>query len=684
MTITSTSNETVLSQDGKTVYVAGKDGNLSAYDLDSGAKLSAWAVGKQLGGMSLTTDGRHAVVTERTPTSSVVDQYGRTSYTFGVYSVNLTNGETHVYTYSPSYSYDYAFYDAAVLSNGKVLLTGSFQGSGWVTPQTLDLTTGTFTALGGSYRQDSILSSSQGGAKILLAESNISNAPVSLLTVGTSGLTKTASNDSSGFNRGVQAISANGQISANYIYGTGVLIFDSALKFTINLTNNFPEWRSTSGLQGLAFSPDGTTLYVVDGDKDRIVSLSTTDWSIRNSYDAGVTLKNTNMLGMYGNNLLTSADGEYLILTHAGGVTRIDTAIVNGTTAAETMTGSTGIDKLYGLEGNDQLFGMAGDDQLFGGSGDDVLNGGAGNDLLDGGAGLDRATYAHVFQTYGASASGGTITLRGAADEGTDTLTSVESISFKDGVLVSDTDAVGSQVIRLYDAVFGRAPDAAGLEYWRDQIADKGVSLNAVAGALIASAEFQAATGNLSNAAFVEYVYQHTLGRASDQGGRSYWTEQLAQGMSRGDLLVNFSESAEHRTATASLVAQGHFITDAAYKAVALLYDSAIDRLPDQDGLVFWADQVKAGTLSIGQVAQGFAASAEFTARTNGMDHGQLVDFMYRTTLDRGADAGGRTYWVDQLDHGLDTGGLLAAFSQSAEHAALFAPHLINGIDIIV
>ncbi len=682
LTITSMSNETVLSRDGRTIYVAGSDGRLTVHDVASGVATSRWSVGGELGGMALTADGRFAVVTERLPIASSVDQYGQRSYTFAVYRVDLTDGSARTYTYKPSYNYDYSFFDAAVLSNGKVLLTESFQGSGWVALKTLDLDTGAFTTLPGSYRQDSILSSALDGSKILLAESNISNAPVDMLTVSGTGVTQTAQNDSSGFNRGVQAISANGTIVANYVYGAGILIFDGNLKFRQNLSNAFPEWQSGNGIQGLAFSPDGSILYVVDGDKNRIVALSTTDWRVQKTIDAGVTLANTYMDGGYGNNLLVSDDGTVLVLTHAGGVTRIDTSIANGTTAADTMRGTAGVDTLYGLEGDDVLNGLAGNDRLFGGSGNDRLVGGAGDDRLDGGAGRDQVSYAHLFRSYGVTSSGGAVVVRGAADEGSDTLTSVETIAFADGVLVTDPDSAGAQVIRLYHAAFGRAPDPAGLDYWRVQV-DKGLALGAVAAAFVASGEFRALTGGLSDGDFVEYVYLHTLGRGSDAGGKAFWAGQLAQGLTRGDLLAQFSESPEHRGVTAATVGQGYFVTDAAYKAVTLLYDSAMGRLPDQGGLVFWADQVKAGTATLAQVAAGFAASAEFDAVTRGKTNAQLVDVMYQNTLDRAPDGNGRAYWTGQLDNGLSRSDLLLAFSQSEEHAALMARYVIGGVDAL-
>ncbi|WP_051340876.1 calcium-binding protein [Azospirillum halopraeferens] len=72
--------------------------------------------------------------------------------------------------------------------------------------------------------------------------------------------------------------------------------------------------------------------------------------------------------------------------------------VVNGTTAADTLSGASGDDSirgyagndvLYGLQGNDTLKGEAGNDTLFGGAGDDSMHGGDGHDVLFGGIGND-------------------------------------------------------------------------------------------------------------------------------------------------------------------------------------------------------------------------------------------------------------------------------------------------------
>jgi hypothetical protein len=83
------------------------------------------------------------------------------------------------------------------------------------------------------------------------------------------------------------------------------------------------------------------------------------------------------------------------------------------------------------------------------------------------------------------------------------------------------------------------------------------------------------------------------LGRTSDADGKAYWTGRLDAGLSRGELLIGFSESGKHRAATAALVGQGYFDTDDTYQAIALLYDNFTGWRPDASGLTYWSEQVK-------------------------------------------------------------------------------------------
>lgn len=349
----------------------------------------------------------------------------------------------------------------------------------------------------------------------------------------------------------------------------------------------------------------------------------------------------------------------------------------------DRLEGGYGNDVLSAGAGNDRLDGGLNSDVLDGGVGDDILIGGGGNDRLDGGLGTDSAVYAGLFETYAPVIVNGVTTLRGGNTEGTDTLASVEYVTFKDGVLISDPDAAGSQIIRLYHAVLGRAPDNNGLDFYLDRIEDQGGSLAGVANDLTGSAEFQAATGGLNNSQFVDYAYQHALGRAADAGGNAYYTAQLETGMSRGALVIDFSESAEHRALTKDLVAEGYFNTDDSYQAVALLYDGFAGRLPDIGGLTYYGERVKSGQMTLAQVTADFAGSAEFQSAIAGKGNGQIIDYLYQNTLDRLPDAGGRTFYVDKLAHGASAANIIQELALSAEHYNLYAAHISYGIDIM-
>jgi hypothetical protein len=109
-------------------------------------------------------------------------------------------------------------------------------------------------------------------------------------------------------------------------------------------------------------------------------------------------------------------------------------------------------------------------------------------------------------------------------------------------------------VVRLYRAYFLRTPDVGGMKYWIGQ-SRSGRSLQSISEFFSRSTEFQNRYGALSNAAFVDLVYQNVLGRGGDQGGVSYWNGQLDSGArDRGSVMVGFSESPEYVAAQASEV----------------------------------------------------------------------------------------------------------------------------------
>ncbi len=111
----------------------------------------------------------------------------------------------------------------------------------------------------------------------------------------------------------------------------------------------------------------------------------------------------------------------------------------------------------------------------------------------------------------------------------------------------------GPELQRLYLGYFLRPADADGLAYWTGQ-REAGLTLAAISEQFALSLEFQNRYGQADDAAFVDLVYLNVLDRQADAEGRAYWIAQIQQGMTRGELMTGFTESAEFvRTYTSRL-----------------------------------------------------------------------------------------------------------------------------------
>lgn len=140
--------------------------------------------------------------------------------------------------------------------------------------------------------------------------------------------------------------------------------------------------------------------------------------------------------------------------------------------------------------------------------------------------------------------------LGGGSSRGTIVVGFSESTEFV-AASAADVDQVdrAGPVARLYLAYFERDADLDGLRYW----IGSGLSHQAVSDAFAASDEFRARYGALSDEAFLDRVYANVLGRAPDGDGRAYWLGELARGISRGSIMLGFSESAEFIARTGTL-----------------------------------------------------------------------------------------------------------------------------------
>ena len=113
---------------------------------------------------------------------------------------------------------------------------------------------------------------------------------------------------------------------------------------------------------------------------------------------------------------------------------------------------------------------------------------------------------------------------------------------------------------------------------------------------------------------------------------------------------------------------------------VMRLYDAALDRLPDQGGLEGYARLLQTGAVDVQQLAKILLNSDEFQARYGALSNQAFIEQLYRFCLDREGDPGGIVAWTGALEAGMPRDGVLLHFSESAEHRAMTAGALAQGL----
>lgn len=251
------------------------------------------------------------------------------------------------------------------------------------------------------------------------------------------------------------------------------------------------------------------------------------------------------------------------------------------------------------------------------------------------------------------------------------------------------TQSQQNSILRLYRAYFLRDPDRSGLAHWAGQYASGRMSLSAISDFFARSDEFRQRYGSLSDAEFVNLVYQNVLGRGPDNTGANHWTSVLRRGEPRGQIMIGFSESIEFQRKTGTLVespppvedwiTEALRLTNAKRSAAGLvplalcppLNRAAAGHSADQarrnelthtgaDGsnggarisaqgyrFTAWAENVAKGYPSVQELLDGWMGST--THRNN------ILDPTFRHVgFGRATSSGGATFWTQNFGAGGD------------------------------
>ncbi len=262
---------------------------------------------------------------------------------------------------------------------------------------------------------------------------------------------------------------------------------------------------------------------------------------------------------------------------------------------------------LYSIDIFARTVGAETPDQIVGGTARDVIEGGAGDDTL-----------------FGDAARG------------------VPANSFE------------AQLYRSYQAVFDRAPDAAGFEFFLDAMQLGIFSQEQVLVEFVGSQEFQDTYGELSNRAFVEQLYRNVLDREGDPDGVGAFTAALDGGATRAQVVLDFANSAEFIGTTGLGVAA--FLNNVSLSPyegqVYRAYQGVFGREPDLGGFDIFISALEVGLLDLQGIINDFTGSPEFQATYGELSNRDFVELLYTNVLPGNEDAVGRAAFTAALDAG--------------------------------
>ena len=247
-------------------------------------------------------------------------------------------------------------------------------------------------------------------------------------------------------------------------------------------------------------------------------------------------------------------------------------------------------------------------------------------------------------------------------------------------IITNIIDKVEAFVSRCYKLILNREPDKGGLQGWCEALNSKAAAASNIIDSFVRSEEFT--NRKLSDDAKVDILYQTMLDRPADAGGKAGWVDALSKGYTLQHIINGFCGSDEFSLICANFGIEAGTVNAGPVTPpvpdtprgkieafVQRCYKLILSRQADEGGLKGWSDALETRTAAAAQIIDGFVRSQEYTNRN--LSDGESVDILYKTMLDREADAGGKAGWVDALSKGYTLQHIINGFCGSQEFTAI-------------
>lgn len=228
-------------------------------------------------------------------------------------------------------------------------------------------------------------------------------------------------------------------------------------------------------------------------------------------------------------------------------------------------------------------------------------------------------------------------------------------------------DSITLFVERLYWICLNRQPDAAGLQFWTEQLRNQTMSGAMMAQEILFSEEFQ--NRNVTEREFIHLLYQAILGRTEDPNGMDYWLASYYNGMSMKYICHQFILSNEFKNICENYgVVQGSMeLTDAVDQDISLSryickkFKQCFLRRPSEDDLEYWVMMIQSGQKKPRDVVCYFLTCDEFEQ----LDYSdeEYISIVYDILLETPCESDEMMQYVEQLEQGMNREDLVQELS---------------------
>jgi hypothetical protein len=237
---------------------------------------------------------------------------------------------------------------------------------------------------------------------------------------------------------------------------------------------------------------------------------------------------------------------------------------------------------------------------------------------------------------------------------------------------------------RLYQLTLDREPDDEGFGYWVSQLARGEMDRAEVVKAFADSDEFKALSADEVEAFLA--VYGDDVGTDTEDEGadtsESASDDATVDGDQSSDetsdeVAIDSDSMVDEEVTTSVETTRGD---DA---ALARTYMAAFDRAPDEQGFSYWAQELDK-KMTLEQVIDQFVQSEEFQETYGEVEDSAFVTELYQNALERAPDSEGLGWWVSQLASGeSDWSDVILGFVESEEFAEQAADEVDGFLDTV-